>query len=59
MVETEYLWGNLLVNDYLKDREGSGKWMELFCPIVFFHISNVESLGYIITESAMICKKTF
>jgi hypothetical protein len=23
------------------------------------HISNVESLGYIIKESAMICKKTF
>jgi hypothetical protein len=36
MVETEYLWGNLLVNDYLEDREGSWKWMELSCPVVFF-----------------------
>lgn len=50
--------GKSLVNDYLEDREGSGKWMELFCPIVFFYINNVEYLDYIIQESVMICKKT-
>jgi hypothetical protein len=46
-----------LVNDYWEDTERCAKWKELLFPIVFFLISNVESLGYTTAGSAMICKK--
>lgn len=35
--KTEYLWGSLLVTDYLEDREGSGKWMELLSNSILLY----------------------